>query len=72
MEVSYGVAGTLRAEMGGHQPIVMTESIPEQNAYAIGNGQVHQLYMQDKCGTLNCMSDQIKVIQKIKEAKNDV
>ena len=53
-------------------PTLIMENIPEQNAYAIGNGQVHQLYMQDKCGTLNCMSDQIKVIQKIKEAKNDV
>ena len=37
MEVSHGVTGTLRAEMGGHQPIVTMESIPE--VYALeGNG----------------------------------
>lgn len=33
MEVSYGVTGTLRAEMGGHQPLVMAGNIPE--CYAI-------------------------------------
>ena len=73
MEVSYGVTGTLRAEMGGHQPIVMTESIPNnvmsttggQSAYAIGNGQTAQLKMQDKVGTLNCMHDQIAIMQKL-------
>ena len=27
-------------------------------AYCIGNGQVCQLYMQEKCGALNCMHDQ--------------
>ena len=34
-------------------------------AYAIGNGQTMQLTMQDKVGTLNCMHDQIAVMQKI-------
>ena len=29
---------------------------------AIGNGQVHQLYLQDKAGALNCMADQQKVM----------
>lgn len=29
---------------------------------AIGNGQVHQLYLQDKVGALNCMEDQQKVM----------
>ena len=36
-----------------------------QSAYAIGNGQVHQLYLQNTCGALNCMVDPMKVIQKI-------
>ena len=36
-------------------------------AYAIGNGQVNQLYLQDKCGTLNCMVDPMKVMQKIED-----
>ena len=29
---------------------------------AIGNGQVNQLYLQDKVGALNCMEDQQKVM----------
>lgn len=27
-------------------------------AYCVGNGQVCQMYMQEKCGALNCMHDQ--------------
>ena len=34
-------------------------------AYAIGNGQVHQLYLQDNCGALNCMQDRMKVMQEV-------
>lgn len=34
-------------------------------AYAIGNGQVNQLYLQNKCGALNCMVDPMKVIQEV-------
>lgn len=30
--------------------------------YCIGNGQVHQLYLQDKVGVLNCMGDPQKVL----------
>ena len=36
-----------------------------QNAYAIGNGQTAQLKMQDMVGTLNCMHDQIAIMQKL-------
>ena len=36
-----------------------------QNAYAIGNGQTAQLRLQDKVGTLNCMHDQIAIMQKL-------
>ena len=36
-----------------------------QSAYAIGNGQVHQLYLQKKCGALNCMVDPMKIMQEI-------
>ena len=36
-----------------------------QNVKCIGNGQVHQLYLQDTVGALNCMSDQQKIIQGI-------
>lgn len=49
------------------------ESIPDevmsttggQSAYAIGNGQTAQLRMQDMVGTLNCMHDQIAIMQKL-------
>ena len=34
----------------------------------IGNGQVHQLYLQDKAGALNCMSDQQKIIYALDRA----
>lgn len=36
-----------------------------QSAYAIGNGQTAQLKMQDMVGTLNCMHDQIAIMQKL-------
>ena len=36
-----------------------------QNAYAIGNGQRNQSTMTDKAGALNCMHDQIAVMQKL-------
>lgn len=31
--------------------------------YGIGNGQLHQLYLQDKIGALNCMDDQQKILK---------
>ncbi len=31
--------------------------------WCIGNGQVHQLYLSDKVGALNCMDDQQKVLR---------
>lgn len=31
-------------------------------AHCIGNGQVHQLYLGEKVGALNCMSDQQKIL----------
>lgn len=31
--------------------------------YCIGNGQVHQLYLQDKVGALNTMDDQQKILR---------
>lgn len=34
----------------------------ERWARAIGNGQVHQLYLQEKVGALNCMADPQKVL----------
>lgn len=62
--------------IAGDVPLVMSAP-SEQNAYAIGNGQTDQLKMQDKVGTLNCMHDQIAVMQPIspgeqKEEKQDV
>lgn len=30
--------------------------------YCIGDGQIHQLYLQTKVGALNCTNDQFKVI----------
>ena len=36
MQISHGITGTLRAEMGGHQPLIMTENIPK--AYSLQTG----------------------------------
>ena len=35
----------------------------QNEAFAIGNGQMNQVQMQDKVGTLNCMHDQIAILQ---------
>ena len=118
MEISHDMTGTLRAEAGGHQPIVTMESIPNksyciagnsidrqiqngcngkgvieeqsytlntidrhavvqpmsngggvQSAYCVGNGQVHQMYLQEKAGTLNCMNEQQYVMQQVTDEK---
>ena len=36
-----------------------------QSAYAVGNGQLHQANLQDKTGALNCMHDQIAIMQEV-------
>jgi DNA (cytosine-5)-methyltransferase 1 len=51
-----GKSPTIRAEMHGNVPIVM------EPAYCIGNGQVDQLGLSEKVGTLNCMHDQQAVL----------
>ncbi len=50
--------------IAGDVPLVMSTT-GGQNAYAIGNGQTAQLKMQDMVGTLNCMHDQIAIMQKL-------
>lgn len=40
-------------------------------AYAIGNGQADQLKMSEKVGTLNCMHDQIAVMQECSHVVED-
>ena len=41
-----------------------------REAYCIGNGQVHDLGLDEVCKTLNCMVDPMKVIvKKRKETK---
>ena len=47
-------------------PLRGGQNKPELDAYCIGNGQVNQLYLQDKCGALNCMDDPMKIIQETK------
>lgn len=56
---------TLRAAAGGNDttPVVIVKQAKPMSAKCIRNGQVNQLYMSDKVGALNCMSDQQKVIQ---------
>lgn len=70
----HGKSPTITAYMGtgGNNVPILTENIPDimsieggQSAYAIGNGQVHQLYLQKKCGALNCMVDPMKIMQEI-------
>ena len=40
------------------EKLMSTTGVQNGKAYAIGNGQVHQLYLQDNCGALNCMQEQ--------------
>ena len=40
-------------------------------AYAIGNGQADQLKMSEKVGALNCMHDQIAVMQECSHVAED-
>ena len=37
------------------------------NAWAIGNGQMHQIHLQKKVGALNTMHDQIIVLITVPE-----
>ena len=67
-----GIAPTITS-VNADRMVLQSESMPttgghsELKAYAIGNGQVHQLYLQDKCGALNCMVDPMKVMQEVDE-----
>ena len=47
-----------------YSDLLVTERERERErwARAIGNGQVHQLYLQEKVGALNCMADPQKVL----------
>ena len=52
-------------EQESGQKLMSTTGGQNSKAYAIGNGQVHQLYLQDNCGALNCMQDRMKVMQEV-------
>ena len=39
-------------------------------AWAIGNGQMHQIHLQPKCGALNTMHDQICVLKAITKSED--
>ena len=62
-----GKSPTLRAVPGDNFPTVAQpmSTTGGQSAYAIGNGQTNQPMMTDKAGTLNCMHDQIAIMQKL-------
>ena len=49
------------------QTLIAPEHTHTHNAYCIGNGQTHQLYLQNKAGALNCMDDQQKVLVRERE-----
>ena len=38
--------------------------------WCIGNGQVHQLYLSEKVGALNCMDDQQKILSAPRERES--
>ena len=58
------VANTLMATDSQDPPIVSHRKKCDGNNYVIGNGQTNQLYLQNNCGALNCMGNQIAIIQK--------
>lgn len=39
-------------------------------SYCIGNGQMHQIQLQDQVGTLNCMHDQQMILERGDEMKD--
>ena len=39
--------------------------------WCIGNGQVHQLYLSEKVGALNCMDDQQKILSAPRERERE-
>ena len=43
--------------------VAVTTGGGKKKAYAIGNGQMHQVEMTEKVGALNCMHDQIAIMQ---------
>ncbi len=45
--------------------VVQMSTTGGQNAYAVGNGQTNQSMMGEKTGALNCMHDQIAIMQEI-------
>ena len=55
------IAGTLDASYYKGTGMIGTHE-REFVVCCIGNGQVHQLYMSDKVGALNCLSDQQKIM----------
>ena len=58
-------AGNPACNQGG---IMVVEKPREIYARCVGNGQVHQLYLQDTVGALNCMKDQQKIIYALDRA----
>ena len=64
-----GTLTTHNAGVRGDTPLVMSTTGGQKKAWCVGNGQVHQLYLQEKAGTLNCMSEQQYVMQQVTESK---
>ena len=50
-----------------YSDLLITENRGGYNAWAIGNGQMHQIHLQNKVGALNTMHDQIIVLITVPE-----
>lgn len=57
----------IRARDYKSPPVVFQKKKGE--AWAIGNGQMHQIHLQPKCGALNTMHDQICVLKAITKSE---
>lgn len=73
-QLTENITDPLTASDYKQPPIVAQVSIEGGQCYAIGNGQLHQTNLSEKTGALNCMHDQIAVMQQIvtEQGKSEV
>ena len=60
-----GVSEEISSTLTAVDRHAVMSTVGGQSAYAIGNGQWNQSMMTDKAGALNCMHDQIAVMQEV-------
>ena len=60
-----GVSEEISSTLTAVDRHAVMSTVGGQSTYAIGNGQADQLKMSEKVGALNCMHDQIAVMQEV-------